>query len=644
MTAFRKALLVLVFSIGGALGWTFRWHGPEPVSAGRPGETTERPERAAESQRPFDDPAARAGTEAAAALMSSDSPASLHPVERAVARGSVLATRIAPTSAPARWTRERLVRTEVQPRLVRVVEQWQIDPSAGAATCLGREMFLADQLIVKAARGVTEPQLRTLLESAGMRVEERIAEGTFTVRLAKSDLAASEEALQFLAAHPGMAESAEPDGVGFGADMQNDANFADQWGFHNIGQLGGTVDADVDAPEFWDLIGSTPGIVIAVLDSGLNFTHPDLQGIAWINPGEIAGDGLDNDGSGKIDDVNGWDFVNNDNDPTDDHGHGSNVTGIIAANRNNGQGVAGMLSGAKILVCKILNASNSGLTSNLIAATTYARQRGVGIMNLSLQNYPFSTALNTEFTACQTAGIVLCICAGNQGVNNDVTPNYPSSYPHPNIIAVGNHDRTDARFSGSNYGAVSVDLFAPGTSILSPVLGTAYANYTGTSQATPFVTAVCAAIKYANPSWTAPEIKNSILSSVVTRSAYSGLCVTGGRLNAVSALAHAFRQQPEADADGDGFSNLFEYLAGTRIDHPSSRPAVFTDTSGGFLRLGVPRVLRPDAHFELETSADLTTWTTAGVTDNSTANTQLGGIPLTGSGRGFLRLRAVPSP
>jgi subtilisin family serine protease len=421
-------------------------------------------------------------------------------------------------------------------------------------------MFLADQLIVKTARGLSENVIAQRFEASGMKIEAVLGERLVAVRLPDPGLDAVPSALAFLAAHPELAESAEPDGVGFGGGTPNDPSFSQQWGFHNTGLLGGTVDADVDAPEFWDIVDSTPGIVVAVLDSGLNYTHPDLQGIAWINPGEIAGDGIDNDSSGRIDDINGWDFVNSDNDPTDDHGHGSNVTGIIAANRGNATGIAGMLKGVRILACKILNSSNSGTTSNLIAGVTYARQRGVPVMNLSLQSYPFSSTLNTEFTACQTAGILLSICAGNQGTDNDTTPNYPSSYTHPNIISVGNHDRTDVRWSGSfnpsNFGATSVDLFAPGRDILSPILGTSYSNYTGTSQAAPFVTAVCAAIKYANPTWGATQIKSSVISSVVNVASYSGICVTGGRLNAVNAVSSAFRLLPNQDADGDRFSEL----------------------------------------------------------------------------------------
>ncbi|MCB1226319.1 MAG: S8 family serine peptidase, partial [Verrucomicrobiales bacterium] len=361
-------------------------------------------------------------------LKEMDSPDSSHPVERALASGIIFDSRIEKTGVANQWIRTRLAKTEAQPRLVRVVELWKVDPITRQATSLSREMFLADQLILKAAPEVKELQLRRSLAALDMFLDSPVADGVFRVRLGEASLDAVPEALKVLARHPEFAESAEPDGVGFGGGTPNDARFSEQWGLHNTGQLGGAIDADVDAPEFWDIIGSTPGIVIAVLDSGLNFTHPDLQGVAWINPGEITGDGIDNDSSGKIDDINGWDFVNNYNNPTDDHGHGSNVTGIIAANRNNSVGIAGMLSGVQILVCKILNSSNSGTTSNLIAAVTYARQRGVTIMNLSLQNYPYSSTLNTEFTACESAGILLSICAGNQGVNNDTTPNYPSSY------------------------------------------------------------------------------------------------------------------------------------------------------------------------------------------------------------------------
>ena len=577
-----------------------------------------------------------------------ESPGSSDQIDRFIARATLLDSRLSPSSQPLHWQRVRISNSPDLGRKIRIVELWIIPDSGMEPQRKSRDLFLADQLIVRTAKSLSVDQLTEKLTELDLRLGRRLGGDLVTLRLADSSLDAIPEALDLLANFPEYFTTAEPDGIGFGAGIPNDPDFNQQWGLHNAGQNGGSVDADVDGPDFWDIIGEAPDVLIAVLDSGLNFTHPDLIGIAWQNPGEIPDDGIDNDGNGKVDDVHGWDFTNNDNDATDDQGHGSHVTGIIAANRDDNEGVAGMIGGAGILVGKVLNDSNSGLTSDLIAATTYAREQGVHIMNLSLQNYPYSSSLNSEFTSCETAGILLSICAGNQGVNNDSTPNYPSSYPHSNIIAVGNHERNDVRWSGSfnpsNYGPSSVDLFAPGRLILSPILGTSYSLYTGTSQAAPFVTGVAAAIKQANPSWTAGDIKASIMDSVITRSAYSGICVSGGRLNAVSAISASFRQQPEQDSDADGFSNFFEYLTGNRIDLTTNHPVVTSEVSGGNLLLGVAIISRPDAHLTVERSTDLIQWHSEEIIDFSTSSTLLGGTPLSGSTKAFLRIRAVPSP
>lgn len=578
-----------------------------------------------------------------------DDPQSTHPVERAIATGTVLETRFVAGRDAQDWLRLRLVRSPVMPgHVLRAVEHWRLDAN-GAPQNLRRDLYTADQLIVSTRTDLSDEAARAAFAELRPTEINRLKAGVFSVRLPIATLDRTDEATRALSSRSDLIVVAEPDGVGFGGGTPNDPYFSYQWGWHNTGQISGSaagiIDADVDAPEFWDIAGDATGVTIAVLDSGLNFTHPDLQGVAWTNPGETAGDGIDNDSSGKVDDVRGWDWVNSDNDPTDDHGHGTNVTSIMVALRDNGIGTAGLISGAKILVCKILNSSNGGLTSHLIAATTYARQRGVRLMNLSLQNYPYNSSLDAEFTACQSAGIVLCICAGNQGVNNDTTPNYPSSYTHANIISVGNHDRTDQRWSGSNYGAVSVDLFAPGREIYGTGLGTGYSNYTGTSQATPAVTAVCAQLLALNPTWTPAEVKAAILGSVVAQPAYASLCSTGGRLNALDTLAYSLRLQAARDTDGDGYSDLVEYLTGTHIDSAASQPTLTTELVGSDLRLRAPRVLRADSHFEIETSTDLVNWSTAGVTDESSPSELIGRVPIPPeTGRVFLRLKAVGTP
>jgi subtilisin family serine protease len=646
MKSYRRSIGLLVIVLILAFCWlgSFAERNDSGLAAGQSITETSRP-AAVEGEIVRVAPSVTGAT--AALTFTADAPASSHPVERAVARGEVLEERVGTLSDGA-VKRVRLVRSDIQPNLLLAEEEWRFDSTSNNWICQKRELFLADQLILKLRAQVSAKVLQALLRDLDLDFGAFVAANVCTVRLPEAGIDSMRQALSALATNSEVVESAEADGIGFGGGIPNDSNFTSQWGVHNTGQSGGIADADVNGPELWDILENTPGIVVAVLDSGLNFTHPDLQGITWTNTAEIPGDGLDNDGNGRVDDARGWDFTNSDSDPTDDHGHGSNVTGIMAANRNNGIGIAGLLGGVKILVCKILNASNAGTTSALISATTYARQMGVPIMNLSLQNYPFSSTLNTEFNACQSAGILLSICAGNQGVNNNVTPNYPSCYQQTNIIAIGNHDRTDVRWSGafnpSNYGSTNVDLFAPGLDILSPVLGTSYAFYTGTSQATPFVTAVAAAIKYLNPDWSAVQIKSNILNAVVARPAYASLCVTGGRLNAVTSVAGAVRAQPARDRDLDGFSNLFEYLAGTRMDTNSSQPAVTNWQANGFLHLSSPQVLRPDAHLEIERSTNLENWMTAGVTDFGSSNLQHGGIPIGPDPVGFLRMRAVLDP
>jgi subtilisin family serine protease len=571
----------------------------------------------------------------------------IHPVERTVAQSRVLEERI--HSQPnGVFRRERLLHSELVQRPAVVQEDWRFDHSTTNWLCQRRDLFLADQFILRIQPDTTAAQLQTFLGTLHLSLGDQLSTDLITVRSPQSNLTVWHETLAALAAQSQLVVHAEADGIGFGSGLPNDPSFASQWGCHNTGQSGGTADADVDAPEFWDILENVNGVVVAVLDSGLNFTHPDLQNLAWTNSAEIPGDGLDNDANGRVDDVRGWDFTNSDNDPTDDHGHGSNVTGIMAANRNNNVGVAGLVSGARILVCKILNASNAGLTSHLIAATTYARQMGAPIMNLSLQNYPFSSTLNTEFTACQTTGILLSICAGNQGVNNDVTFNYPSCYQQTNIIAVGNHDRTDVRWSGafnpSNYGATNVDLFAPGRDIYSPILGTSYSSYTGTSQATPFVTALAAALKALHPAESAPQLRQHLVNSVVPRPAYTGICTTGGRLNAVTAIGQALKANPQADFDGDGFGDFHEYLAGTRVDSNTSQPLTTNWLAGGFLHHNTPHAMRAEGNLRLEFSTNLVDWTTSGIVDLSTSNMLHGAIPLGPTPLGFLRLQIQAAP
>jgi subtilisin family serine protease len=257
-------------------------------------------------------------------------------------------------------------------------------------------------------------------------------------------------------------EYAEPNYRRYATAIPNDSFFSNLWGLNNAG------DTDIDAPEAWDITQGNINVVVAVLDSGVDYKHPDLFNNMWINSGEIAGNGLDDDGNGKIDDVRGWDFVDDDNDPIDSDDHGTHVAGTIAAVGNNGTGITGVSWSAQIMPLRFLDAFGSGSVADAIEAIEYAIDKGVKIINASYGSYTFSTAERDAIARARNADILFVAAAGNDNWNNDsATKHYPSSYDLTNIIAVAATDQSDSRASFSNYGATSVDVAAPGTSIFS---------------------------------------------------------------------------------------------------------------------------------------------------------------------------------
>ncbi|WP_300596585.1 S8 family peptidase [Niabella sp.] len=290
-------------------------------------------------------------------------------------------------------------------------------------------------------------------------------------------------------------------------------------------------------------------VYIGIIDEGYMYMHEDLQANAGVNPGEIPGNGIDDDHNGYIDDVYGWDFVGNNNsvfDGTSDD-HGTHVAGTIGAVGGNGKGVAGVCWNVKLLSGKFLG-TNGGTTANAIKAIDYFTNlklsQGLNIVatNNSWGGGGFSQALQDAIERANNAGILFIAAAGNASSNNDANPSYPASYPNTNIIAVAAITSTGALASFSNYGSTTVDLGAPGASIYSTVpvslkkgkIGSGYASYSGTSMATPHVTGAVALYASTHPGSTAAAIKNAILSTTTLTPSLAGKCVTGGRLNASS--------------------------------------------------------------------------------------------------------------
>lgn len=330
--------------------------------------------------------------------------------------------------------------------------------------------------------------------------------------------------------------------------IPNDPYFSQKWGLNNTGQAvngkpPGVSDADIDAAEAWSVGAGSSDTVVAVLDSGVDISHPDLRNNVWVNPGEIPDNEVDDDGNGYVDDVHGWDFINNDNTVYDSPSldeHGTHVAGIIAAEGNNDIGATGVAWRARIMPLKFISGS-TGSVSNAIDALGYAVAEGVEVSNNSWScNFcpgdpALSQSLYNAINDANTSKHLFVNAAGNNSANSDATPRYPAGYDLPNILSVAATDQHDAFAGFSNYGATSVDLAAPGVDIYSTLPG-GYGFRDGTSMATPHVAGVAALLKSTSPELNHLQIKERILESAERKTTLSGKVATGGRLNAATAL------------------------------------------------------------------------------------------------------------
>lgn len=340
-------------------------------------------------------------------------------------------------------------------------------------------------------------------------------------------------------------EYAEPNRYFSPSLIPDDTYFDLQWAVHNTGQdingRPGTADADIDGPEAWALTTGSPDVIVALIDSGVDYNHPDLSTNIWINTAEAVGNNIDDDGNGLIDDIRGWDFVDDDNDPMDAYGHGTFGAGIIAAKGNNQRGVAGINFQARIMILRIINAQGAATTADAVAAVIYANEKGADVINISWgvsDPDPPSQALRSAIEASRA--VVVC-AAGNDGSDNDDTPFYPASYEIDHIIAVASSDQNDDLSSFSNFGAGSVDVAAPGENILSCRLSSIYggAEYifgSGTSGAAAHVSGLAALVKSLAPTLSNREIKAAIENHVDAISSFLDIVSTGGRINAYNAL------------------------------------------------------------------------------------------------------------
>lgn len=397
--------------------------------------------------------------------------------------------------------------------------------------------YAEGEILVKFKKGILQERISAINSGADVR-DIRVIPKIGLHRLRANKNKSTKELLELYRKDPGV-EYAEPNYIVTIEANPNDADYALLWGLNNTGQTGGTVDADIDAPEAWDyLYGSWGDVVVAVIDTGVDYNHPELAGNMWVNPGEIPNDGIDNDGNGYIDDYRGWDFYNNDNNPYDDHGHGTHVSGTIAATGYNSIGVIGVNYKAKIMPVKFLSASGSGYTSDAIEAILYASRMGAKVMSNSWGGAGYSLA---EIDAINMAyangnGALFVAAAGNNSSDNDLSPFYPASCEVPNVVSVAATDKNDAMAWFSCYGFTSVDLAAPGVDIYSTKPNSAYQYLSGTSMATPHVSGAAALVMAAYPYLTVDEVKNLLLNSADPIASLKDKMATGGRLNACRTL------------------------------------------------------------------------------------------------------------
>jgi subtilisin family serine protease len=355
---------------------------------------------------------------------------------------------------------------------------------------------------------------------------------------------------------------AEPNFIVHADTLPNDPAFGNLWGLSNTGQpiqgFPGTPGADIHAAQAWNTTTGSPNVTVAVIDTGVDYTHPDLSPNVWINPGEncpgCRNDGIDNDHNGYVDDWHGWNVVGDNNDPMDDHGHGTHVAGTVGASGNNGVGVVGVNWNVRIMPVKFLNAQGSGTTADAMSAVLYAAQNGADVMNNSWAGGDYSQALADAITFAGQHGSLFVAAAGNDSSDNDAQPTYPASYDLPNVISVAATDNSDDLASFSNFGRQSVDLGAPGVDIYSTWPGGGYQWLSGTSMATPHVAGAAALLKAEFPSATPVGLKALLLNTVDPDPSLAGETTTGGRLDVAKAVACDSQPEVWVDSPGSGFA------------------------------------------------------------------------------------------
>lgn len=422
-------------------------------------------------------------------------------------------------------------------------------PTAETDADENREVITKTEVLVRFRSGITREVIARITSQFNDQVEDRIESVDGLDVIEDEDGRSADEVVTQYRALPEVEyaevnstitlDHAESEGKHVHA---NDEMFSRQWGLFNNGENGGKFGADISAMRAWAVTTGSDQVVVAVLDSGVDYSHPDLANNIWTRPQIIKAyrdDDLTSDD--PIDDVHGFNLVDDNDDPMDDNGHGTHCAGIIGAEGDNELGIAGVNWHVKIMPLKFMDADGAGTTKDAIEAINYVIDRkragvNVRVISASWGSTTKSRALEDVIRKAFDEGILFVAAAGNSSSNNDQTPHYPSSYNLGNVVSVAALDRNDHLASFSNYGAKSVHIAAPGQEILSTWLEHGFEEKQGTSMATPFVAGVAALILAENPKMSVSDLRAKLLKSVDVLPSLKGKVSSGGRINAARAV------------------------------------------------------------------------------------------------------------
>ena len=415
-------------------------------------------------------------------------------------------------------------------------------PAFAAASAANAAESVPGEYIVRLKPNMMSTQsVQQLSQALGAYIKSTIP-GQDIVVVKRPIFETTESAVKSLAQNE-LVDIAEPNYIYHMSRKPDDPMYGQLWGMKNVGQTDsagsvGVVGVDIDAEKAWDIETGSKKMIVAVIDTGVDFNHPDLKDNLWTNEVEFNGKpGIDDDNNGVIDDIHGYNAITGDGNAMDDQGHGSHCSGTIGAKGNDGKGIVGVNWDTRIMAVKFLDSAGSGSLENAIKAIDYATKMGAKVMSNSWGGGGMSQTLMDAIKRSNDAGAIFIAAAGNDSSNNDERETYPANYDVPNIVSVAAINNKGEKADFSNYGKRKVHLGAPGVNIYSST-GGKYDSWSGTSMATPHVSGVAALVWSHEPQMTAIQLKQRLIATVRPIASMHGKTTSGGIVNAYNALTN----------------------------------------------------------------------------------------------------------